>query len=126
MTAVIIALIAGVFTGALVIWLVTRGQGRVDPAVMQSQGEIKARLDEALMQVQHLGAIFGRCSQSSACAAGHGAMRSTACGADGSADDRGSLLPAGGRQVSTMMAGMGLLRDGQHAATVFGRMREPG
>ena len=45
MAAVIIALVAGVFTGALVVWLVTRGQGQGNPAVMQSQGEIKARLD---------------------------------------------------------------------------------
>jgi DNA recombination protein RmuC len=30
---------------------------------MQSQGEIKARLDEALMQVQHLGAIFANAGQ---------------------------------------------------------------
>jgi DNA recombination protein RmuC len=63
MTAVIIALVAGVFTGALVVWLVTRGQGQGNPAVMQSQGEIKARLDEALMQVQHLGAIFANAGQ---------------------------------------------------------------
>ncbi len=63
MTAVIIALVAGVFAGALVVWLVTRGQGQGNPAVMQSQGEIKARLDEALVQVQRLGAIFANAGQ---------------------------------------------------------------
>jgi DNA recombination protein RmuC len=63
MTAVIIALVAGVFAGALVVWLVTRGQSRGTPAVMQSQGEIKARLDEALAQVQRLGAIFANAGQ---------------------------------------------------------------
>ena len=63
MTAVIVALVAGVFVGALVVWLVTRGQGRADPAVMQSQGEIKARLDDALGQVQRLGAIFANAGQ---------------------------------------------------------------
>ncbi len=63
MTAVIIALVAGVLAGAFVVWLVTRGQGQGTPAVMQSQGEIKARLDEALAQVQHLGAIFANAGQ---------------------------------------------------------------
>jgi DNA recombination protein RmuC len=63
MTAVIIALVIGVFTGAFVVWLVTRGQGQENPAVMQSQGEIKARLDEALGQVQRLGAIFANAGQ---------------------------------------------------------------
>jgi DNA recombination protein RmuC len=62
MAAVIIALVAGVFVGALVVWLVMRGQGQ-NPAVMQSQGEIKARLDEALAQVQRLGAIFANAGQ---------------------------------------------------------------
>ncbi len=63
MTAVSIALVAGVFTGALVVWLVMHGQGQGNPAVMQSQGEIKARLDEALVQVQRLGAIFANAGQ---------------------------------------------------------------
>jgi DNA recombination protein RmuC len=63
MTAVIIALVAGVFAGAFVVWLVTRGQAQGNPAVMQSQGEIKARLDEALVQVQRLGAIFANAGQ---------------------------------------------------------------
>jgi DNA recombination protein RmuC len=63
MAAVIIALVAGVFAGALVVWLVTRGQGQESPAVLQSQGEIKARLDEALAQVQRLGAIFANAGQ---------------------------------------------------------------
>ncbi len=63
MSAVITALVTGVFTGALVVWLVTRGQGQGNPAVMQSQGEIKARLDEALAQVHHLGAIFANAGQ---------------------------------------------------------------
>jgi DNA recombination protein RmuC len=63
MTAVIIALVTGVFAGALVVSLVTRGQGQGNPAVMQSQGEIKARLDEALGQVQRLGAIFANAGQ---------------------------------------------------------------
>ena len=63
MWSVIIALVIGVFAGASVIWLVTRGQGPGNPAVMQSQGEIKARLDEALAQVQHLGAIFANAGQ---------------------------------------------------------------
>lgn len=61
--AVIIAMVAGVFAGAFVVWLVTRGRGEGDPAVMQSQGEIKARIDEALVQVQRLGAIFANASQ---------------------------------------------------------------
>ena len=63
MTSLIIALVAGVLTGALTVWLVTRGQGQGNPAVMQSQGEIKARLDEALVQVQRLGAIFANAGQ---------------------------------------------------------------
>jgi DNA recombination protein RmuC len=63
MWSVIIALVIGVFAGASVVWLVTRGQGPGNPAVMQSQGEIKARLDEALAQVQHLGAIFANAGQ---------------------------------------------------------------
>jgi len=32
MTAVIIALVVGVFTGAIVVWMVTRGLGRRLPA----------------------------------------------------------------------------------------------
>jgi DNA recombination protein RmuC len=60
---IIIALVAGVFAGASVVWLVTRGQGQGNPAVMQSQGEIKARIDEALAQVQRLGAIFANSGQ---------------------------------------------------------------
>jgi hypothetical protein len=63
MSSVIIALVVGVFAGAFVVWLVTRGQGPGNPAVMQSQGEIKARLDEALAQVQRLGAIFANAGQ---------------------------------------------------------------
>jgi len=63
MAAVIIALVAGVFAGALVVWLVMRGQGQGSPVVMQSQGEIKARLDEALVHVQRLGAIFANAGQ---------------------------------------------------------------
>jgi DNA recombination protein RmuC len=63
MSSVIIALVVGVFAGAFVVWLVTRRQGPGNPAVMQSQGEIKARLDEALAQVQHLGAIFANAGQ---------------------------------------------------------------
>jgi DNA recombination protein RmuC len=63
MSSVIIALVVGVFAGAFVVWLVTRGQGQGNPAVMHSQGEIKARLDEALAQVQHLGAIFANAGQ---------------------------------------------------------------
>jgi DNA recombination protein RmuC len=63
MSSVIIALVAGVFCGAFVVWLVTRGSGPGNPAVMQSQGEIKARLDETLVQVQHLSAIFANASQ---------------------------------------------------------------
>ena len=61
MSSVIIALVVGVFAGALVVWLVTRGQG--NPAVLQSQGEIKARLDVTLAQVQRLGAIFANAAQ---------------------------------------------------------------
>ena len=63
MWSVIIALVAGVMSGALIVWLVTRGQGQGNPAVMQSQGEIKARLDEALGHMQRLGAIFGNAGQ---------------------------------------------------------------
>src|SRR5689334_12630007 len=61
MSSVIIALVVGVFAGALVVWLVTRGQG--NPAVLQSQGEIKARLDDTLTQVQRLGAVFANAAQ---------------------------------------------------------------
>ena len=43
MSSVIIALVVGVFAGALVLWLATRGQG--NPAVLQSQGEIKGSID---------------------------------------------------------------------------------
>jgi len=43
MTAVIIALVVGVFTGAIVVWMVTRGLGQAAPGVMQSQGEIKPK-----------------------------------------------------------------------------------
>ena len=63
MSSVIIALVVGVFAGAFVVWLVTRGPGPGNPAVMQSQGEIKARLDETLVQVQRLGAIFANAGQ---------------------------------------------------------------
>ena len=52
MSAVIVALVAGVFAGALVVWLVTRGQGQVSPAVMPSRGENESRLDDTLVQVQ--------------------------------------------------------------------------
>jgi DNA recombination protein RmuC len=63
MSSVIIALVAGVFVGAFVVWLVMRGSGPGNPAVMQSQGEIKARLDETLIQVQHLSSIFANAGQ---------------------------------------------------------------
>jgi len=63
MAAVIISLVAGVLAGAFIVWLVTRGQAQASPAVMQSQGEIKARLDDALVQVQRIGAIFANASQ---------------------------------------------------------------
>jgi DNA recombination protein RmuC len=63
MSTVVVALVVGVFTGALVVWLVMRGQGQGGPAVMQSQGEIKARLDDTHAQVQRLGAIFANASQ---------------------------------------------------------------
>src|SRR3984885_5196470 len=63
MSSVIIALVTGVLTGAFVVWLVTRGQGQGNPAVMQSQGEIKARLDETLAQVQRLGLVFANAGQ---------------------------------------------------------------
>jgi len=63
MSSVIIALVVGVLAGAFVVWLVTRGQGQGNPAVMQSQGEIKARLDEALVQVQRIGGIFANAGQ---------------------------------------------------------------
>src|SRR6266568_1230484 len=63
MSAIIIALVIGVFTGAFVVWLVTRGQAQGSPAVLQSQGEIKARLDDALTQVQRIGAIFANAAQ---------------------------------------------------------------
>jgi len=58
-----IALVAGVLAGAFIVWLFTRGQAQASPAVMQSQGEIKARLDDALVQVQRIGAIFANASQ---------------------------------------------------------------
>src|SRR5436190_7159369 len=61
MSSVIIALVVGVFAGALVVWLATRGQG--NPAVLHSQSEIKARLDDTLTQVQRLGAIFANAAQ---------------------------------------------------------------
>ena len=63
MWSVMIALVVGVLVGAFIVWLVTRGSGQGNPAVMQSQGEIKARLDEALVQVQRLGAIFANAGQ---------------------------------------------------------------
>jgi DNA recombination protein RmuC len=63
MASVIVALVAGVFAGAFVVWLVTRGQGPGNPAVMQSQGEIKARLDETLVHLQRLGVIFANAGQ---------------------------------------------------------------
>ncbi len=63
MSAIIIALVAGVFAGAFVVWLVTRGQAQPGPAVLQSQGEIKARLDDTLAQVQRLSAIFANAAQ---------------------------------------------------------------
>jgi hypothetical protein len=63
MTAVIIALVVGVLAGAFVVWLFTHGQVQASPAVMQSQGEIKARLDDALAQVQRIGAVFANASQ---------------------------------------------------------------
>lgn len=63
MSAIIIALVAGVLTGAFVVWLVTRGQAQGSPAVLQSQGEIKARLDDTLTQVQRIGAIFANAAQ---------------------------------------------------------------
>src|SRR5712671_168942 len=63
MSAIIIALVIGVFSGAFVVWLVTRGQAQGSPAVLQSQGEIKARLDDALTQVQRIGAIFANAAQ---------------------------------------------------------------
>jgi DNA recombination protein RmuC len=63
MSSIIIALVIGVLTGAFVVWLVMRGQGQGNPAVMQSQGEIKARLDDALVQVQRIGAVFANAGQ---------------------------------------------------------------
>jgi DNA recombination protein RmuC len=63
MSSVIIALVVGVLLGAFVVWLVTRGQAQGSPAVLQSQGEIKARLDEAVAQVQRLGMIFANAGQ---------------------------------------------------------------
>jgi DNA recombination protein RmuC len=63
MSWIIIALVIGVLTGAFVVWLVMRGQDHGNPAVMQAQGEIKARLDEALVQVQRLGAVFAHPGQ---------------------------------------------------------------
>src|SRR5712692_6571416 len=63
MAAVIIALVVGVFAGALVVWMVTRGLGQAAPGVMQSQGEIKARLEDTLAQVQRIGAIFANAAQ---------------------------------------------------------------
>src|SRR5580700_5319111 len=63
MSSVIIALVVGVLLGAFVVWLVTRGQAQGSPAVLQSQGEIKARLDETLAQVQRLGMIFANAGQ---------------------------------------------------------------
>jgi DNA recombination protein RmuC len=63
MASVIVALVAGVFAGAFVVWLVTRAQGPGNPAVMQSQGEIKARLDETLVHLQRLGVIFANAGQ---------------------------------------------------------------
>jgi DNA recombination protein RmuC len=63
MASVIIALVVGVFAGAFVVWFVIRGQGQGNPAVMQSQGEIKARLDETLVHLQRLGVIFANAGQ---------------------------------------------------------------
>ena len=63
MMTVVVVLVVGVLTGALIVWLVMRGQGQGSPAVMQSQGEIKARLDDTLAQVQRLAAVFANASQ---------------------------------------------------------------
>lgn len=64
-TYVIIALVIGVLTGAFVVWVAMRGQGQgqAPHGVVESQGEIKARLDETLQQVRQIGAIFTNASQ---------------------------------------------------------------
>ena len=58
MAAVIIALVIGVFTGALVVWAVTRGQGRAVPDALQTQAEIKLRIEDTFKQVQQISAVF--------------------------------------------------------------------
>jgi DNA recombination protein RmuC len=63
MTAVVVALVIGVFAGALVVWMVTRGLSQESPNVMESQGEIKARLEDTLAHVQRIGAIFANAAQ---------------------------------------------------------------
>lgn len=62
---VITALVIGVFVGAAIVWLTARGQGpQTTPGViMESQGEIKARLDSALTLVERMAAVLANSAQ---------------------------------------------------------------
>jgi DNA recombination protein RmuC len=59
--SVIVALVVGVLTGALVVWLVMRSQSSPAPAVVQ--GEIKTRLDDTFVYVQRIAAVFANAAQ---------------------------------------------------------------
>src|SRR6516162_6734562 len=58
MTVVIIALVAGVFTGAIIVWMVLRGQGKAATGVSPEQSEIRLRVEDTFKQVQQINAVF--------------------------------------------------------------------
>ena len=58
MAAVIIALVVGVFTRAIVVWMVLRSQGKAAPGVSPEQSEIRLRVEDTFKQVQQINAVF--------------------------------------------------------------------
>ena len=58
MATVIIALVVGVVTGASIVWMVLRGNGRAAPEVAQAQSEIRLRIEDTFKQVQQINAVF--------------------------------------------------------------------
>jgi DNA recombination protein RmuC len=62
---VIIALVVGVFVGAAIVWMTVRGQGgqAAPSVVLQTQGEIKARLEDTLVQLDRIAAVFANAAQ---------------------------------------------------------------
>jgi DNA recombination protein RmuC len=58
MTAVIIALVVGVFTGAVIVWMVLRGKDQATSDVSQAQSEMRLRIEDTFRQVQQIGAVF--------------------------------------------------------------------